>query len=189
MLTASGCAGNGTGGPIAETVIPTNATLEAHTPGGFVRVTAVSADTRRYVWADRDVTVTLWTRARRWTGTLGLYHPDAHLPGPPPITRGVLLESQRHFTNVAEAEHFLNLAKDPVYQLVWTRNGLAVASGQVPEREQLNVTVYQICIAGKKPADLPGAQDAAIALRDRAGQRAATPACANPGPVDNYVQH
>ena len=58
MLTASGCATSGPSGPIAETVIPTNATLEAHTPGGIVRVTAVSADTRRYAWGDRDVTVT-----------------------------------------------------------------------------------------------------------------------------------
>jgi hypothetical protein len=108
------------------------------------------------------------------------------LPGSSTITRGVLLESQLHFTNLAEAMHFLMLAKDPVYRLVWTRTGLAVASGQIPEREQFNATIYQVCIAGRKPTNLPGAHDAAIALRDRAGKPVATPPCANPGPVDNY---
>jgi hypothetical protein len=184
MLTASGCAA--TPRPTAETVLPPNSTLEAHTPGGSVRVTAVSPDTRRYVWADRDVTVTLAARQHRFAGTLGLYEADADLPGSSTITRGVLLESQIHFTNLAEAEHFLSLAKDPVYKLVWTRTGLAVASGQIPEREQFNATIYQVCIAGRTPANLPGAHDGMIALLDNAGRPVATPPCANPGRVDNY---
>lgn len=107
ILTVSACAAR----PTFETVLPVNATLEAHTPSGFVRVTAVSPDTRRYVWAGRDVTVTLSARQSRWFGTLGLYDADADLPGSSTITRGVLLESQRHFTNLGKPSGFCSYQK------------------------------------------------------------------------------
>lgn len=45
---------------------------------------------------------------------------------------------------------------------VYRDDGLVVMWGKTPERNQLNVEVWQILINGKKPAKLPGSSNEAI---------------------------
>ena len=89
-----------------------------------------------------------------------------------------------HFPDQRAAVDFLRASQGPPRRFVWNSSGLAVGYGEVPERDQLDADVIQICIRGRKPAHLSGAVgNVTIAGSD--GRSATTLPCANPGPVNN----
>ncbi|MBA3480990.1 MAG: hypothetical protein H0T51_04150 [Pirellulales bacterium] len=117
---------------------------------------------RDYSWDGATRSVEMWPREKRWYGSLGLYYPGPgnHWRNHKGISRGVVQEGQQHFVTIAKATTWL---KEQKWQpLVWNNSGLVVGWSKTPERQQLNVDVWQLYIDGKKPTKLPGANDKAI---------------------------
>lgn len=102
-------------------------------------------------------------RTKGWHGSLGLYFPGPgnHWEEHDGISREVLEEGQMHFATTEEAHAWIGHPRR--WQRLAHRNdGLAVAWGQDPMT--LYVEVWQIGIDGKRLTELPGSDDAAIAV-------------------------
>jgi hypothetical protein len=138
-------------------------TITARTPPGTIRISADDWLRRSYTWEGATRSVEMWPRDERWYGSLGIYYPGPgrHWEEHRGITRGVVQEGQQHFTSEQEALAWIR-SQSGWKPHVYTRHGLVVGWRKVPEREQLDVDVWQIMVNGRKPPDLPGATDAAI---------------------------
>ncbi|MGI8924157.1 MAG: ankyrin repeat domain-containing protein [Fimbriimonadales bacterium] len=148
-----------------ELVMSPGMTITATTSGGKMVITAIDEFTRTYTWEGATRSAELQPRTERWYGSLGAYFPGPgdHWKNHNGITRGVLEEGQRHVKTVAEA---LKWIREQSWQRhVHRDDGLFVGWGKVPERNQLNVEVWQIYVKGKKPTRLPGSNNKAIVVR------------------------
>ena len=132
-------------------------TIVATNKNGKVTIEYISSLKRRYRWGEFDETRFLIPRKERWLGRLGAYEPaEAHLweifsP------RIVAEDSQLHFENLNDLELWLNQGS-AVLDWVYTDNGLVVGFAESPERNQVNIEIYQLYINGKKPSQLDGSQ-------------------------------
>ena len=137
-------------------------TITATTPSGTIQVRADDWLRRSYTWDGATRSAVMWPRHERWYGSLGVYYPGPgrHWKEHHGITRGVLQEGQHHFDSVEAAMEWIG--KQTWMPAVYRNDGLMVAWGKVPDREQLNVDVWQIMVNGEKPTTLPGATDSAI---------------------------
>lgn len=137
-------------------------TIAATTPLGTIQIRADDWLKRSYTWEGATRSVKMWPRAERWDGSLGVYYPGPgrHWQEHHGITRGVVQEGQQQFDSLEKAVDWIS--KQQWMPYVYRNDGLVVGWGKVPDREQLNVDVWQIMINGKKPTTLPGATDAAI---------------------------
>ncbi len=167
FVVATGCFTNGPAAdrPIPkanEVVMAPGSRITATTPVGKIVVTAGRGLRRDFLWDGVTRSVEMWPRNKRWNGSLGLYFPGPgnHWAEHKGISRGVVEEGQQHFKTTAEATAWLNERKWQPH--VWTSNGLVVGWSKTPERQQLNVDVWQIYVDGKKPGKFPGANDKAI---------------------------
>jgi hypothetical protein len=79
------------------------------------------------------------------------------------ITRGVLEEGQQNFSTVDAATEWLH-KREHWLPIVYTRDGLVIGWAKNLDREQLSVEVWQLCVAHRKPAQLPNSSDARIVL-------------------------
>lgn len=174
--------------PYTEMVIPVGATVTAVNANGKMLITATSITRRRYRWDDRDGSYALIPRIHRWYGSLGLYVSSAPMQGPGWSIDGVLTEYQIHFADALSAGRWLTAGAESPERLVWNSTGLAVAFQELPSRGQLDVDVLQVCIRGKKPQHLSGADDRSISITGADGRPAHTLTCADPGTVNNYEQ-
>lgn len=113
---------------------------------------------RTYSWDGITRRVELTARPKRWYGSLGLYNPGESIEEHKGITRALVSECQRHFTSEQEALDWLNGPYHKKY-LVYNSNGLAVGWYLTPERNQLTVDVWQVYVNGKKPTNLPDANN------------------------------
>lgn len=174
--------------PYTERVIPVGATVAATTANGTMLITASSTTRRRYRWGNRDGSYALMPRVSRWYGSLGLYVSSAPMRGPGWSVDGVLTEYQIHFRDDLSAVRWLTANARSPDRLVWGSTGLSVAFIEIPSRGQLDVDVVQVCIRGKKPQHLSGADDRNISISGADGRPTHTLPCANPGPVNNDEQ-
>jgi hypothetical protein len=166
-------AGEEPNGPVpkgTEVAMTNGMRITAHTPSGTIAITAGPGRKRSYTWEGATRSVVMDARSERWYGSLGLYYPGPgdHWKPHQGITRGVVDEGQQHFKTIAEAMRWIR--EHRYLPLVYRNDGLAVGWSKTPERQQLNVEVWQIYVGGKKPHRLPGAQDGAIRV-DRPGKR------------------
>lgn len=147
-----------------EVVMTPGMRITANTPAGSMTITAGEGLVRSYTWEGSTRSVEMVPRAERWHGSLGLYYPGPgeHWKEHHGIARGVVEEGQQHFQTVDEAMKWIQSRKWMPY--VYTDNGLIVGWRKVPSRKQLNVEVWQILIAGKKPNHLPGSQNSKIGI-------------------------
>ncbi len=141
-------------------------TITAMTSVGTIQIRADNWLKRSYTWEGATRSVEMWPRNERWYGSLGVYYPGPgrHWEEHHGITRGVVQEGQQHFDSVEAAMAWIAKPEQKWMPYVYRNDGLMVGWTKVPEREQLNVDVWQIIIKGKKPTKLPGATDAAIQI-------------------------
>lgn len=86
------------------------------------------------------------------------------------ISRTVVEEAQLHFISLKGAEKWIAIRrKFQGHQTVWSNDGLFVQWSVSPSRSQIDVDVYQICVAGKRPLQLAVSQDDAINVTSFSG--------------------
>ncbi|MGD9721183.1 MAG: hypothetical protein AB7O59_03900 [Pirellulales bacterium] len=139
--------------------------ISATTPTGTITITAGNGLKRSYTWEGATRSVEMYPREKRWYGSLGLFFPGPgdHWEPHNGITRGVLEEGQRHCKTVDEALRWI-VENNSWCPTVYRNDGLVVAWGKTLDRNQLNVSVWQFYIDGKKPTQLPGAKDKYIVV-------------------------
>jgi hypothetical protein len=152
-------------GVVNEMVMPAGMSIAATTHDGTISVTAGEGFKRSYTWDGATRSVTLWPRWDRWYGSLGAYFPGPgeHWKDNHGITRGVLEEGQQHFETVQEAMAWI---VSNGTGCVYRNDGLMVCWGRTLERKQLNVSVWQIYVAGEKPTRLAGSNDDKIIVSE-----------------------
>lgn len=136
---------------VNEIVMPPNATITVTTDSGTITIKSGRGLKRYYTWDGATRSVVMWPRPERWFGSFGIYYPGegSHWLPVNGISRGVVQEGQQNFDTLEEAEMWLN--KD-CQHCVYNDSGLVVSFFKVPEREQINVDVWQIHIGGKTPS-------------------------------------
>jgi hypothetical protein len=165
------CATQHADGPVPprnEIVMVPHSQLTATTSVGIISIKAGKGLNRCYTWDGDTRCVQMWPRTSRWHGSMGLYFPGPgeHWPDHDGITRGVVEEGQQHFATTDEAMAWLDSVQKYL-PIVYRTDGLVVGWKKVPDRNQLNVDVWQIFVAGVKATDLPGGDDTAIVVAGR----------------------
>lgn len=135
-----------------EIVMPPDTTITTTTKEGTIAISSGKGLKRYYTWDGATRSVVMWPRSERWYGSLGLYYPGpgSHWVSNHGITCGVVQEGQQYFNTLEEAEAWLE--KDQWLPCVWNDSGLVVCFGKSPDREQINVDVWQIYIEGHTPS-------------------------------------
>ena len=148
-----------------EIVMAPNSEITQTSSVGTITITAGRGLKRCYTWEGATRCVEMGPRDERWYGSLGLYFPGPgdHWAEHNGITRGVTEEGQQHFKSMDEALTWLKNQEYP--SLIYRNDGLVVGWGKNLPRRQLNVSVWQIFIDGKKPTQIPGAQDERITVK------------------------
>ncbi len=171
-LIAQGCrycneVGDGPIPPHNEIVMAPNMRITATTPTGVMVITSGNGLKRSYSWEGATRSVEMGSRPSRWYGSLGLAFPGPgnHWASHNGITRGVLEEGQQHFETEAAAIDWIR-SRERRFPYVWRNDGLVVGWGKVLGRGQLNVEVWQMVVAGKKPTDFTGGNDDAIVVEE-----------------------
>lgn len=173
-----------------EVVLREGARLSATTPSGTVGVVAGEGFARTYKWNGCSLESEMMARSQRWNGALGIYDPAGTGPlgalfgklfSCKGISRTVVQEAQVHFSEKIAAERWIkDFSKQP-FETVWSKDGLLVQWGVSASRQQLSMSVWQICISGQRPANLPGAEDEAIRLTRETGDGPLRHDCATVG--------
>ena len=144
--------------------MPPGSEITANTAWGTIKVRAGDQYKRTYLWGRCERSLTMEPRGERWHGSLGIYWPGSgfHWRECEGVARAVVEEGQQHFDTVAAALSWLR-ARGEWMPYVHTNVGLVVGwRTVVPDRKQLNVEVWQLLVAGRKPTELEGATDSAI---------------------------
>jgi hypothetical protein len=147
-----------------EPVLLPGNVVRAKTSVGTIAIRADGGFGRTYSWEGADRFVVMQPRHERWYGSLGIYFPGPgdHWEEHQGITRGVLSEGQMHFETLEEARKWLSSLT--YYPHVYRNDGMVVGWGKALSRNQLNVDVWQVLINGRKPEQLPGADDGSITV-------------------------
>jgi len=161
-----------------ETVLAEGARLKVSAPSGDVAVTVKAPPLRIHEWNGCSFDSEVYPRHERWFGSLGVH---GGLEGSPfwaallprlatckGLNRVVAQEGQIHLPSQASAERWLARYSAP-FDTVWSGDGLVAQWIVSPERRQLNVSVWQICIDGRRPSNLPGAHDESLRIDRVAG--------------------
>jgi hypothetical protein len=165
-----------------ELVLSNGARLEARTSSSNIAVIAGVGIKRRYEWDHCGLDADMSARKERWLGSMGIYDPAGRLfvnpfAGCRGISRTVVQEGQIHFADEGDANAWISHYRRSFDSVVWTHDGLLVAWDVRPERNQLGVDVYQICIRGQRPLQLTGALDDAVRVSHPSGPNAARLPC------------
>jgi len=160
LLTTSTYAGT-------ELVMREGVKIEAKKESTSIMVTSGKGFDRTYEWDRCKLKSDMGARRQRWYGSMGIYDaaPSFGLPigGCSGISRTVVEEGQIHFENLQFAQNWIE-RRPKSYKTVWTNDGLLVSWNVVPGRRQLNVDVWLMCINGKRPKQLVGANDFAVSI-------------------------
>lgn len=132
-------------------------TVEAINKNGKVTIEYLSELERRYRWDEFDETRVLIPRKERWLGMLGAYDPADAQPWEIFAPRIVAEDSQLHFDELEDLRSWLKQGSS-VLDWVYTDDGLVIGFARSPERNQVNIEVYQLYLNGKKPSQLDGSQ-------------------------------
>ncbi len=169
-----------------ELVLYENVRLTATTASGTLSLLAREGLARTFEWEGCSLELTMGARSSRWYGALGAHGsigggPVSSMLGKlfacQGIFRPVAEEAQIHFADKASAEQWIE-RYSRTFATVWTNDGLLVQWGVTPSRQQLNVDVWQICVSGRKPNELSGADDERIQVARLAGSGVARRDCA-----------
>lgn len=170
--------------PYTELVMPIGSTVKAANANGTISIFAKSTEYRIYRWNGRETTIGMTPRGpNRWYGSLGIYALDADRSGPGWSERIQPEEYQLHFDDLAAALRWLDGDHSPPMSSVWNDSGLRVGYSEFDG--QMHIRVAQVCIRGKKPTHLRGAENRHVTIVDKAGRPISTLPCRNPGKVDN----
>jgi len=170
--------------PYTELVMPIGSTVRATNENGTISIFAKSTEYRVYRWNGREATVGMTPRGpNRWYGSLGIYGLDADRSGPGWSERIQPEEYQLHFDDLAAALRWLDGDHSPPMWSVWNDSGLRV--GYSEWDGQMHIRVAQVCIRGKKPVHLRGAENRHVTIVGKDGRPISTLPCRNPGKVDN----
>jgi hypothetical protein len=155
----------------AGEIIPGSGEKISKTPWGPVTVPIRDRYPRTYLWGHCKRSADLEPRNERFHGSLGIYFPGTgfHWKECDGVARAVVEEAKQSFDTPDEAMEWLK-ARSQWMPYVYRNDGLAVGWRTViPYRKQLEVHVWQMLVAGRRPTFLHGASDAAITttnLRD-----------------------
>jgi hypothetical protein len=155
-------------GPItirAGEMTPGSGEITTETPWGPITVPAPDKYRRTYLWGHCEGSADLTPRTKRWYGSLGISFPGPgfHWPECEGVARAVVEEGQQHFDTAAEAINWLKTRNRDEMPFVYRNDGLVIGWDTViPNRKQINVEVWQIIVAGKKPTTLAGACETCI---------------------------
>lgn len=151
-----------------EIVMAPGMGITAQTANGNITIRAGLNYERFYTWNEATRSAKLKPRVERWYGSLGIINtepvPWRRWKSNKGITRGVLGEGVLWFKTVDDAANWIKMARSTVLDYVFTDDGLLIGFGMLPARRELNVEVWQIMIAGKKPHSLPGSQNGLVSV-------------------------
>lgn len=142
--------------PYTELAVMPGMIIESTNRYGTISIEATSELKRRYKWDDKIEDRVLIPRKNRWLGLLGAYDPASRFfwefwkTSP----RIVAEDSQLHFNDISEMETFL-INSDSYADWSYTDRGLVVGYFITPERDQVNIEVYQIYINDVIPSNVP----------------------------------
>jgi hypothetical protein len=144
-----------------ETVMFPGMEIRARTAHGEVKIRAAHDFKRFYTWDGGTRSAKLWPRKQRWYGSLGIYYPGPgeHWKSNNGITRGVLEEGVLWFKTVDDAQNWIKRSRFHGIDYIFTDSGLLIGFGKKPARKQVNVSVWQLMIAGEKPRSVPGSNN------------------------------
>jgi hypothetical protein len=129
---------------------------------GELRIYASSDMGRCLTWDGGTQCIELWSRAKRWYGSLGAYYPgESSFRSIGGMTRIVYDEGRQDFSTREDALNFIiSASKD---QAVHTSDGLLVIVHKFHGAGgTLGVYMMQVLINGEKPRELPGSEDGKI---------------------------
>lgn len=138
-----------------ELAMQPNMVIEATNKNGTVFIEYLSPLERRYKWDKFEEKRILIPREKRWHGKLGAYNPASTYIWEVLEPRVVAEDSQLHFDNLNEYTAWLHQSST-VMDWVFTGDGLVVGFAASPDRNQVNIEVYQIYIDDEKPSNLKG---------------------------------
>ena len=140
-----------------ELVLEENVIVEATNKNGTVLIEYISPLVRRYKWDKHDELRTLIPRKERWLGLLGAYDPAEQNIWNIFSPRIVAEDSRLYFNNKTELEEWLFQSRE-VKDWVYTNDGLVAGFFKSPDRNQVNIEVYQLYVDGIKPTILEGSR-------------------------------
>jgi hypothetical protein len=169
-----------------ELVLQDNVRLVATTPSGAITVKAGDAFDRTYEWNGCIFEgMSISPRSERWYGSQGLrgersagFFPSLFTCKG--VSRPLFEESQLHFPSVTAAQTWL-ARYGKIFDTAWTNDGLVVQWGVSPGRNQINVSLTQLCVQGRRPDSLVGASEAAIQVTRASGSGPVRHDCAQVG--------
>ncbi len=140
--------------------------IEATNKNGTVIIEYLSPLQRRYKWGSYEETRTLIPRKKRFSGWLGAYDPASVYFWEfwKPTPRIVAEDSQLNFKSMKELKARLYQGS-AVLDWVYTNNGLVIGFVESPNRDQVNIEVYQYYINGKKPTVIEGSRPENIKIK------------------------
>ena len=149
-----------------EIVMTLGMEIVAQTANGEIKIRAGQNYERFYTWNGATRSANLWQHKQRWYGSLGIYYPGPgeHWKSNGGITRGCLDEGVLWFKTVDDALNWIKRAHSTGVDYVFTDDGLLIGFGKLPARKQVNVSVWQIMIAGEKPRSLPGSKNDLVSV-------------------------
>lgn len=171
-----------------ELVLQDDTRLVATTSSGTVSVLAGPGLERTYEWNGCSFASHMEPRGSRWYGSLGIHggEPGAGVLGSllprlftcKGIDRTLVEEAQIHFPEQAAAERWIaRYAKN--FETVWSNDGVVVQWIVSPARRQLGVSIWQVCVAGRRPTELSGAKDGSLQFSRVAGSGPVRHDCAS----------
>lgn len=147
-----------------EMVMSSGMSISINNKTGNITVEALDGLLRKFYWDDKIRQAKMMYRSERWYGAYGAYSPggrsDVHM---------VIEEGQQHFCSQLEAQEWL-IFQDPKMNFIFTKDGLVVGWYKEYNRVKnghpdiLNVEIFQLYVLGKKPVDLPNAQDSLFTI-------------------------
>ena len=144
-----------------ELAMQENMVIQASNKNGSVSIKYVSPLERCYKWDNYSECRTLIPRKDRFYGKLGAYDPATTYFWEFYKTRIVAEDSQLNFKNREELKAWLYQGVD-VFDWVYTDDGLVVGFVKSPDRNQVNIEVYQLLINNKKPNRIDGSRSEKI---------------------------
>ncbi len=158
-----------------ELVMHEGSSIVANVNGSTIKIAAGNGFNRSYEFDDCRLKSSMNARVGRWYGSLGIYDPAAQfLPSffgkkeCKGISRTVVEEGQIHFDNMQFANEWIRRQQKTVGKtgkVTWTSDGLLVAWNVVPNRAQLNVSVWLMCFGGQHPQKLLGGTDSTVRVQ------------------------
>lgn len=165
IFSILGCNVGSSKGMPDEVVLSAGMKIEAINKNGIFSILYIDSHRRKFGWNGNSETIRLNARSKRFPevsalrskGDLGLYHaaPGRRYP------RLVVREAIVHFDCTEKLYQFLRQGSN-LMDWVYTEDGLMIGFNEYPERNQINILLFQLLLNGQKPDGLSGARPESI---------------------------